>query len=197
MSLEGFAGGVLAGGASSRMGRSKAGLCIGGETLIGRQCRLLREAGAAEVWVSRHPDRPLTVPLPPEVLSVEDADPAAGPLGGIERLLQVIRTEFLLVVAVDLPQLEAEFLKELVRRTTPAVGTVPVVNGELEPLAALYPRHCRSRLGEWLRHGRRAARGFCQLGLDEGWLRAWPLSASEAVWLVNWNRPDDWSGAGR
>jgi len=197
MRLPEFTGGILAGGASSRMGRSKAGLSMGNETLIGRQCRLLREAGAAEVWVSRHPDRPLTVPLPPEVRSVDDADPDAGPLGGLEGLLRVIRTEFLLVVAVDLPQLETGFLKELVARATPGVGAVPWLKGDLEPLAAVYPRHCRSRLSDCLQHGRRAARGFCQLGLDEGWLRAWPVPPEAAACLLNWNRPDDWPGAGR
>ena len=197
MSLPEFTGGVLAGGASTRMGRSKAGLSLGGETLLGRQCRLLRDAGAAEIWVSLHPDRPLTVPLPPEVRSVDDADPDAGPLGGVERLLQVVRTEFLLLVAVDLPQLETGFLKELVGRTTPGVGVVPWGAGDLEALAAVYPRHGGSRLRDWLRQGGRAARGFCQVGLDEGWLQAWPVPPEAAVCLLNWNRPDDWPGAGR
>jgi molybdopterin-guanine dinucleotide biosynthesis protein A len=179
------------------MGRSKAGLVLSGETLIGRQCRLLREAGAAETWVSLHPDRPLTVPLPPEVRTVNDADPDAGPLGGIERLLHVIRTEFLLVVAVDLPRLETWFLQELVGRTTPGVGVVPVVKGEVEPLTAVYPQGCLGRLSDRLRHGRRAARGFCQAGLEERWLRAWPVPPEAAVCLLNWNRPEDWPGIGR
>ncbi|HEY5345385.1 MAG TPA: NTP transferase domain-containing protein, partial [Verrucomicrobiae bacterium] len=47
-----FSAVILAGGKSSRMGRDKAFLEIGGTTLLARQIGLARELGAAEIFIS-------------------------------------------------------------------------------------------------------------------------------------------------
>ena len=43
---------ILAGGKSSRMGRDKAFLEIGGPSLLARQISLVRDIGAAEIFIS-------------------------------------------------------------------------------------------------------------------------------------------------
>jgi len=48
-----FSAVILAGGKSSRMGRDKAFLKIGGQTLLARQIQLARELGAARNFYFR------------------------------------------------------------------------------------------------------------------------------------------------
>src|SRR5579862_376258 len=91
---------ILAGGQSSRMGRDKARLEIGGWPLLARQIQLLRKVGVEEIFVSGRPDQDYAEFGCP-VLSDRFAE--AGPLAGIERALAEASLPWLLVVAVDMP----------------------------------------------------------------------------------------------
>src|SRR5205823_4648191 len=95
---------VLAGGASSRMGRPKALLPFGAETLIERVVRRLA-AGSSEVVVVSGPHLRLP-PLPEEVRIVTDEVPLQGPVGGIRYGLAAARTELGFVCGCDHPFLE-------------------------------------------------------------------------------------------
>src|SRR5262245_46114604 len=72
---------VLCGGQSSRMGRPKAWLPIGGETMLGRVVRLLGEVVSPLVVVAA-PGQELP-PLPPGVTVVRDPERGRGPLQGL------------------------------------------------------------------------------------------------------------------
>ncbi|MES4792537.1 MAG: hypothetical protein C4321_05700, partial [Chloroflexota bacterium] len=75
-----FSGAVLTGGRSSRMGRDKAFVALGGRPLVTYPVGALRMAGATEVFAVGG-DR---VRLTTLGLSwVPDGHPGAGPLGGI------------------------------------------------------------------------------------------------------------------
>ncbi|QEP41908.1 molybdenum cofactor guanylyltransferase [Ectothiorhodospiraceae bacterium BW-2] len=101
-----FHGAILAGGRSSRMGQDKALLTRNGETLLQRTQRLLQEAGAGEVLISRNSG---------ESGYIADSFVDSGPLGGIYSLLRHYRATLpLLVVPVDLPWLVPETLSCLV-----------------------------------------------------------------------------------
>ncbi|GAB6195269.1 molybdenum cofactor guanylyltransferase [Lysobacter xanthus] len=99
-----FAGIVLAGGRSRRMGRDKAMLLLDGETLLDRAIATLRAAGAVEVRVSG--DRPSHDGLP-------DAQPEMGPVGGLASVLAHCADGVALAVAVDQPRLDAGTLRRL------------------------------------------------------------------------------------
>jgi molybdenum cofactor guanylyltransferase len=122
---------VLAGGESRRMGRDKAGLTIGGETLPALAARRL--AGVcAEVAVADG-GRGLLPGLP----SLPDS-PVRGPAAGILGAAAAYPGRPLLVLACDLPQVTAELLAELAREEEGIDWAVPRWGGQVEPLCALY-----------------------------------------------------------
>lgn len=103
----GFAGLVLAGGASSRMGRDKALLLRHGRTLLEQAVQRLQAAGADPVLVSG--DRPAYD-------SVPDEEPGLGPLGGLNSVIRArpgLMGRLLVVTPVDVPGLTADALREL------------------------------------------------------------------------------------
>jgi molybdopterin-guanine dinucleotide biosynthesis protein A len=132
-----FSAVILAGGKSSRMGRDKAFVEISGQTLLARQIQLARELGAAEIFISGRADVDYS-PFGCRVWLDEVAD--AGPLAGIARALAETSAPLLLVLAVDLPEMSAEFLRRLATHCTETTGVIPRVAGQVEPLAAFYPK---------------------------------------------------------
>src|SRR5690606_15155389 len=118
-----FSAVVLAGGRSSRMGVDKATLPHpSGSTLLDRQIALLRGLGPAELLVSVRSGQDLGL-LDRDVCTVRD-DGTAGPLGGIVAALKAATQPRLLVVAVDLPYLDADTLRALLL-VAPDRGGVP------------------------------------------------------------------------
>ena len=132
-----FSAVILAGGKSSRMGCDKALMEIGGQTLLARQIQLVSEAGADEVFISGRADADYSAFGCPVL---KDKFPDAGPLAGIERALDAATSPLLLVVAVDLVALELKTLQMLAARCAENCGAVPRVEGNIEPLAAFYPK---------------------------------------------------------
>lgn len=127
---------VLAGGKSTRMGRDKAFLEFGGQTLLARALDLARTLGR-EVRIVGDADKFAAFgPV------VEDIFRDCGPLGGIHAALLGAATELNLMLAVDLPFMEPKFLEYLIAqaRETGAVVTAPHTGGGLQPLCAIYRR---------------------------------------------------------
>jgi len=146
----GVAAFVLAGGKSTRMGKDKAFLELGGRTLlahaldlagtVARDVRIVGEANKFAAFGS----------------VVEDVYHERGPLGGIHAALASTTTELNLMLAVDLPYLQPEFLQYLISeaRRTGAVVTVARAGGGLQPLCALYRRAFADVAERSLREGR-------------------------------------------
>jgi len=95
---------ILCGGASRRMGRDKAVLDWDGQRAVDRVAALARAAGA-EALVTAGAD--LGLPWVP------DEEAFAGPVGGVLAGARALRTERLLVLAVDAPTATAEDLAPL------------------------------------------------------------------------------------
>ncbi len=191
-----FSGAVLAGGKSSRMGRDKALVGVGGKTLLSLQLDRLRLAGASEFLVSVARDAALsTMPgWDPRVRWIEDPVPDAGPMAGVEAVLRAAIAGHVLVLAVDLPAVDVAFLSALVSRAAPGVGVVPRCNGRWEPLCAVYPSEpALGAAAAMAAGGKRAVRDLVDQGIAAGWMRPWEVPESEVGKLANWNRPEDWS----
>jgi molybdopterin-guanine dinucleotide biosynthesis protein A len=188
-------GAVLAGGKSSRMGRDKAALVVGGETFLARQLRLLAKIGVAERLVITAPwSGPSEAPyrdLPVEVRQIQDRIPDAGPLAGLEAALSAATADLVLVLAVDLPAMSAEFLRRLQALATPGCGVVPLHDGVAEPLVAIYPRQARAEITARLASRELALQPFVRAGLAAGWLRELPVESAGLHLFANWNRPED------
>jgi len=137
---------LLAGGESTRMGREKATLEWRGVPLWARQLQKLR-ALTSNIFVSTR----VAVPWRPgDAKLVIDEAPSRGPLSGITASLALMRTDCLLVLAVDMPFVTLSHLKKLCDSADPGVGAVPVVNKKAEPLAAVYPKRAESVFTEAL-----------------------------------------------
>jgi molybdopterin-guanine dinucleotide biosynthesis protein A len=123
-------GAILTGGRSTRMGRDKGEVMVGGTPMLERVANVMREV-----------THPLVV-LGPEREGWEcwpDSVHAEGPLAGIATALTRMDDEQVLVVAVDQPFVRAETLTGLMELE----GSVPVVPvdvaGVRQVTCAVYP----------------------------------------------------------
>jgi len=183
---------ILAGGESSRMGQDKAWLKLSGLPLITRALFNVRESGIEEIFISGHAGTDYSSLRCPVLL---DLEPGCGPLAGIERALEATNAALLLVLAVDLPRMTPAFLHKLADRCAPLTGALPKLRGQLEPLAAIYPKRCRFIARDCLLKCRRAARDFAEACLRERAVRTFAVTRSDAACFDNWNTPEDVSPA--
>jgi molybdopterin-guanine dinucleotide biosynthesis protein A len=141
---------VLAGGQSTRMGRAKALLELGGLTLLERALRLSVSVAAEAMVVGPRGEFERYGRV------LEDVYPGQGPLGGIHAALWASPTDLNLILAVDTPFLEARFLEFLLAqaRESGAVVTVPRTRDGFHPLAAVYRRSFREAAEQALAEGR-------------------------------------------
>jgi molybdenum cofactor guanylyltransferase len=141
---------ILAGGRSLRMGEDKALLRLGGGTLLTHALERARAAAGSVCIVGNAEKFAAFAPV------IEDVYPQRGPLGGIHAALTRTATDLNLVVAVDLPFIQPDFLHYLIARAseTDAVVVVPRAGGGLQPLCAVYRRSFSEVADRSLRSGR-------------------------------------------
>ena len=134
--MDGVNGFVLAGGQSTRMGADKAFVELNGHTLLERALRTV-SAVASAVWILGGREK-----FEDFGDVIEDEFPDHGPLSGIHAAVRASREDLNLILAVDMPFVEASFLEYLVQRARAgaAVVTVPRIAGRWQPLCALYRR---------------------------------------------------------
>ena len=185
-----LAGLVLAGGRSTRMQRDKATLDFGGETQLARAARLLG-AHVTTTYVSVRPDQRAEserARWPQIVDRLNDVGPAAGILAALET-----RPDHAwLVVAVDLPLLDAATLARLLALRDPAaVATAYRSSGDglPEPLCAIWEPGSLAPLKAYLAGGRSCPRKF----LITHAARLIALEDPDA--LANMNTPADLAAA--
>ncbi|MBB30233.1 MAG: molybdopterin-guanine dinucleotide biosynthesis protein A [Gemmatimonadetes bacterium] len=137
---------VLCGGESKRMGRSKALLPFGRETMLQRVASVL-EKELAPIVIVAAPGQELPE-LGSDILEVRDEVPGQGPvqalLTGLNVLDESVHCAF--VCSCDLPLLTTDFVKFIVDRASPDSIVVPEIEGRKQPLCAVYPRRVRSSL---------------------------------------------------
>ncbi len=113
---------VLCGGRSSRMGAPKAWLPFGGELMLPRVVRVLREAvGPVVVVAAPGQDVP---PLPAGVVIVRDDVEGRGPLGGLAAGLAALegKADAVYLSSCDVPLLTPAFVArviELLKKPNP------------------------------------------------------------------------------
>lgn len=134
---EPFAGAVLTGGSSSRLGRDKALLDVEGVVLAERVARALRGAGAASVSAVGGAIDDLSALGCFDTL-VPDLWPGEGPLGGILTALATIEEDLVVVLACDTPQVTSDAPRRLVESLGAADAAVAVVGGRDQPLTAVW-----------------------------------------------------------
>ncbi len=191
---------ILAGGASSRMGRDKALLPFGGEPLILKTARLL-EALVRDVTVIGEPSRYAELgirALPDRFVGAKPGERAQTPLVGIVTALSAGEARSNLMLACDLPYLTAEWLDWLIDRAEKSGAQIlmPRTENGIEPLAAVYQRECLAPiLGAWEKGVRSVKDAVSQLRIESCSENEWAsLDPSRRV-LKNMNRPEDYQEA--
>jgi molybdopterin-guanine dinucleotide biosynthesis protein A len=177
---------VLSGGASRRMQHDKALIDYHGEPQLRWTYRLLSSV-LQRVFISVRADQrdePVRRDLPQIVDAFDDAGPAAGILSA-----QALYPKAAwLVVACDLPRLDAETLQHLLRARDPqreATAFISSHDGLPEPLCALWEPASHGKLLERVQAGRSCPRKALIQG-DTQLLQ--PLSARA---LDNINTPEE------
>ncbi len=172
---------VLAGGRSSRMGSDKALLEFDGLPLVMRAVRAVSEV-CETVSVVGDPARYAALGLP--VVADEFVD--AGPLAGIEAALRTTVAEWNLVVACDMPAIEAAILASLFTAASEGDCALPrYPDGKTEPLCAVYSRRCHPHIRAALEAGVRKVTAALE-GLA---IRYVPVTREHA--FTNLNTPED------
>jgi len=131
---------ILCGGRSTRMGRDKAALVFGSETLLARVLSLVREVADDVVLVAREGQA-----LPAGFEAVRDPAEGLGPLAGIAAGLAAIRGERAFVAACDMPLLRPALVRRLLEQSLGWEACVPVVGGYPVPTCAVYAKSAAAR----------------------------------------------------
>ncbi len=141
---------ILCGGQSKRMGRAKAWLPFGGETMLERVVRLLGQAVTPLVVVAA-PDQDLP-PLPGEVAVVRDEEKGRGPLMGLAIGLTALkgRVNAAYISSCDVPFLNPAFVRRLIDLLGDYAICIPKVGDYHHPLAAVYRLEVASTVAKLL-----------------------------------------------
>lgn len=144
---------ILAGGVSRRLEKNKALERIGGKALIERVIDSLVPLTTEVLAVVAQPEQAAALRLPPSVRVVSDRYPGGGSLGGIFTGLEASAEPWSLVVACDMPFLNRELLRHLIRESSDVDAVIPCLGGQPEPLHALYSKACLAPMERMLRAG--------------------------------------------
>jgi molybdenum cofactor guanylyltransferase len=180
---------LLAGGKSTRMGVDKAGVLIQGEPLWRRQLATLRALGPSEIFISGRE----TGPYAGEGFEIlKDAYQECGPLAGLEAALSRTSKPRLLVLAIDLPAMRADFLARLVELAIRHGRSVVPQNGNrFEPLAAVYSKSTHGLVTECLQSNDYSLQRFTRLAIQRSLAEPHPLSPEDEPLFRNVNTPAD------
>ncbi|MCJ7436959.1 MAG: NTP transferase domain-containing protein [Acidimicrobiia bacterium] len=186
----GCAGLLLTGGSSRRLGTDKATLLVRGERLVDRSSRLLGDVCDMVVEVG---------PGYGEGPSVSETPPGGGPLAALAAGASVLAARgyecAALVLAVDLPSIDAAVLAWLANHPAPAT-VVPVVDGMPQTLCARYGRDALGAVPARLAAGERSLRALLAAVLvHEAHVDEWGRVASAAA-FADVDTPADAARAG-
>ena len=184
---------VLAGGRSRRMGRDKAALTYGaGATQLERAMHLITPH-VVRAFVSVRAEQ-AHEPLRARFPQIRDRQENLGPIAGILAAQAEYPDRAWLVLACDLPRLDASTLAFLLRAREPqrvATAFRSSYDGLPEPLCAIYEPASREPLVAWVAAGESCPRKFLRS------LTPALLDEPEPQALDNINTPQEYEQASR
>lgn len=200
---EGF---VLAGGASSRMGRDKALVVVAGRPLVAHALAILREAGLAARIAGARTDLSEFAPVV--------KDEGGGPLAGVCAALEAAEAELAVFLPVDMPLVPDSLIRYLLHeaRVTGAAVVLPNACGFAQTFPAVVRREALPELKRALEKGeggcfaalRQAAekmkRPLAPVAVEElaqCGQASHALGVAAAWWLSNVNTPEEAERASR
>jgi len=141
---------ILIGGRSKRMGRDKATLEFAGDTLLKRTAATVHRAfPSSRITLVAADTRQANEELP----VIFDVHKDRGPIGAIHAALASAQTEWVLILACDLPFVSDVLLLHLSNLVAEDVDAIVPIqrDGKPQPLCALYRvGPCREQVGQIL-----------------------------------------------
>ena len=157
---------VLCGGRSTRMGRDKALLPFGRETMLQRVVRTVSETTDRVIVVARQ-DQAISVDEPKgsslhgcEIVFDPIGD--LGPLAGIAHGLRSTATDLNFLVACDLPLLRPAVIHRLIELTDTFDACVPVDGDHVMVLCGIYRKTLADAATTLINTGQRRARALLE-----------------------------------
>jgi len=145
---------ILAGGKNSRIGKNKAFIELPtGETILQHTINILQEIFPEIIIVtnqSQDPEFGKDAYLKFNAQVVEDLIKESGPLGGIFTGLCYSVSKHNFVVACDMPFIKPALIRLLLEESGNYDVVIPEIDGEVEPLFAVYSKNCISVMFEHL-----------------------------------------------
>lgn len=180
-----FAGVVLAGGSSTRMGCDKASIQIAGETMIHRAVSALTRAGAEPVIVVGGDPEGAATSI---ATHVPDDHPGEGPLGAIITAFRSLDASIIVVLAVDHLEPAAVAVESVVAALGDSDVAVPLSEGREQWLHSAWRRRVLPQLEAAFSQGARAPRQMADT------LRVTWLSDGDPCWYRDADSPSDLPG---
>lgn len=196
---------VLAGGLSSRMGQDKALIEVDQVPLLCKICQIALQCTdsvyVVTPWVERYQavvDR--QVQFIQEVPLSNQPDKPNGSLVGFVQGLAIVQTEWVLLLACDLPGLREEVLQDWASKLptmegarceadTTRVALLPKnPEGYWEPLCGFYRQDCLPSLKAYIENGERSFQGWIA---QQSAQAVQELALSDRQMLLNCNTPED------
>lgn len=183
---------ILAGGQSSRMGQDKALIAFQGIPLLQQVCEVALQCTTkvyvVTPWLERYQDI-----LPDACFVIREVHnnetQRHGPLVGFAQGLTQIETEWVLLLACDLPQLQVKVLQlwaeELENVPKDAIAFLSKQPKGWEPLCGFYRRQCLPKLTQYINTG---GRSF-QQWLSQHTVQELPVADTQI--FFNCNTPAD------
>lgn len=183
---------ILAGGQSYRMGQDKALIAIQGVPLLQQVCEVALKCTAKVYVVTPWQERYQDI-IPSACFVIREFNLSEtqrhGPLVGFAQGLAQIETDWVLLLACDLPQLQVEVLqlwaKELENVPQDAIAYLSKQAKGWEPLCGFYRRQCLPKLTEYINAGGRSFQGW----LSQNIVQELPINDTKI--FFNCNTPAD------
>jgi molybdopterin-guanine dinucleotide biosynthesis protein A len=140
---------ILAGGKSSRLGRSKALQVIGGKNLIQWVVDRLAILSTEIIIATAHGEA-ISCSSATRIKTIADIYPRKGPLVGIYSGLIASSSSRAIVVGCDTPFLSVSLLEYMTQICSTFDVVVPRIKKKVEPLCAVYSKNCLATIQELL-----------------------------------------------
>jgi molybdopterin-guanine dinucleotide biosynthesis protein A len=128
---------------------------------------------------------------PADVGLILDVPASRGPLSGLAATLAAVETDHLLALAIDMPLMRTEHLRHLCGLAADGTGVIPMIDGNAEPLSAIYPKEARSVFLEALQSKDSSLQPIIRKLIAANVLRVLPVSGPAREFYKNINEPRD------
>jgi len=141
---------ILTGGESKRMGADKASVMLAGKSLLGHVLEQL-EPLYSDILISVREQRSDIVY--PQII---DTSEDRGPMVGIKAALEVVKTDWVFVIACDMPLISTGLIQHLAGLRCEHDAIVPFAFDRPQPLFGFYNKTCLPLMEARMKQGQRS-----------------------------------------